>query len=234
MRALLRRIPGLRPLLRATGLIPTIPDGAAGVEQVGHRRYVGGDWGLVGRQQFELLLREGVQPNDVVLDIACGSFRLGVHLIPYLEPGNYLGIEKEAGLIEAGKRDELGAELVAERRPELVVSDSFEFERFGRRPTYAIARSLFTHLPAPVILDCLGKLRPVIADDGLFLASFFESRLPSLNPKRPHAHQSFRYTRARMLAFGEETGWRSEYLGRWAEDDSQVYVRFRPDGARGR
>lgn len=224
-----RRIPGLRSLLSSLHLLPTTPEGHAGIEKVGHRRYVGGDWALVGRQQFELLLAEGVQPHHVVLNVACGSFRLGVHLIPYLDPGNYLGIEKEAELIDAGQARELGPDLVAERRPELVVSDSFEFERFGKGPDFAIARSLFTHLPAGLVLDAMRKLRRVIDDEGLFLASFFESRVPALNPRRPHAHQSFRYTRGRMLALGSQTGWRADYLGRWAQDDSQVYVRFRPD-----
>ena len=40
----------------------------------------------------KVLLR-GLRSNDVLLGIACGSLRLGVRVIPYLKPGNYLGIE---------------------------------------------------------------------------------------------------------------------------------------------
>jgi SAM-dependent methyltransferase len=223
-----RRLPGLRPTMRTLGLLRPIPEGDAGIAQVGHRRYVGGDWDLVGRQQLDLLRANGLEPTHVLLDVACGSLRAGVHLIPYLEPGHYLGIEKEATLVEAGKRDELSPSLLDERRPEFVVSASFEFERFSRRADFAIARSLFTHLPEPLIVDCMTKLRRFIHDDGVFLASFFRSRLPALNPSKPHPHQSFRYTRRQMEAFGPRTGWSAEYLGRWVDDDSQVYFRYRP------
>jgi SAM-dependent methyltransferase len=212
------------------GVLRPIAEGDAGIAQVGHRRYVGGDWDLLGGQQFDLLTANGLEPQHVLLDIACGSLRAGAHLIPFLEPGNYLGIEKEATLLEAGKRDELGLALVEERRPELVVSGSFEFERFSKQPDFAIARSLFTHLPAPLILDCMTKLRRFIRPEGVFLASFFRSRLPALNPSRPHPHQSFRYTRHQMETFGSRSGWSTDYVGKWVGDDSQVYVRYRPAG----
>jgi len=82
---------------------------------------------------------QGLAPHHVLLDIACGSLRGGVHFIPYLEPGNYLGIDKEAELIQLGRREELPAGLEDERRPEFVVSGSFEFDLFTKRPDYALA-----------------------------------------------------------------------------------------------
>src|SRR5664279_2409282 len=121
-------------------------EGPKGVAEVGHRSYIGGLWDEVGQLQFDFIVAQGLQPQHVFLDIACGSLRAGVWFIPYLDAGNYLGIEKEAELVERGVEHELRPEVAAEKRPEFVISDRFEFARFSKRPDYAIAQSLFTHL----------------------------------------------------------------------------------------
>src|SRR5579864_173888 len=130
-----------------------------GILFFGHRDYIGAQWDTVGPLQFQFLVDQGLKPHNVLLDIACGSLRGGVHFIPYLDDGNYLGLEKERQLIRLGLKKELPSELRRSKRPEFVVSDSFEFKRFSKRPDYAIAHSLFTHLPSSMILDCLTKLR---------------------------------------------------------------------------
>ena len=61
------------------------PEGPRGVKKVGHRRYVGGLWDEMGRMQFEFLTSRGLQSYHTLIDVACGSLRAGVHLIPYLE-----------------------------------------------------------------------------------------------------------------------------------------------------
>jgi hypothetical protein len=52
----------------------------------------------------------------------------------YLDPGNYLGIDKEPKLIEFGISRELGRDLEKERRPQLIVSERFEFKMISKRP----------------------------------------------------------------------------------------------------
>jgi len=37
-----------------------------------HRSYVGGQWDVLGKLQFEFLLQRGLRPDDILLDIACG------------------------------------------------------------------------------------------------------------------------------------------------------------------
>jgi len=63
-----------------------------------HREYVGGMWEEIGTLQFNFLLSRGLKPESYLLDIGCGSLRLGVKAIPYLERSHYLGIEKHARL----------------------------------------------------------------------------------------------------------------------------------------
>ena len=43
----------------------------------GHREFVGGIWEVMGKLQFDFLVKQGLRPNHVFLDIACGSLRAG-------------------------------------------------------------------------------------------------------------------------------------------------------------
>ena len=202
-----------------------LPEGERGIRLLGHRRYVGGRWEHIGRLQFEFLVGQGLKPSDVFLDVACGALRGGVHFIRYLDAGGYLGLDKERSLIDLGLERELGAELMREKRPEFVVSDRFEFERFTQRPRYALALSLFTHLNEADIRLCLRKLRDFVEPGHRFYATFFEGR-PERNRARSHSLDHFEYTREQLLAFGAESGWEPEYLGDWGHPRGQRMMRY--------
>jgi len=220
----------IRSLRERLGLLPPEgldPEGAPGVTLVGHRKYVGGCWEEVGALQFDFLLDQGLQPRHHLLDIGCGALRLGVKAIPYLEPGHYLGIEKEASLLQAGVDQELGRELLA-KRPRLLCDHRFRFHRFRQPVEMAMAQSLFTHLPQRLIERCLRRLRPSLVAGGMLCATFFEVAEPCANPRRPHDHGYFAYTRAQMEAFGERNGYVPDYLGDWNHPRGQVMVIYRP------
>jgi hypothetical protein len=51
-----------------------------------------------------------------------------------------LGIEKELGNNVYEKKKK--------KKPELIVSDNFTFERCSKKPQFSLAQSLFTHLNA--------------------------------------------------------------------------------------
>jgi hypothetical protein len=213
---------------RPTSLDGHAEHGRAGIRQVGHREYVGGHWAEIGALQFDFLVEQGLRPGHVLLDIACGALRGGVHFIPYLEPGNYLGVDKERQLIELGLARELPPAIRAEKRPELLVSDRFEFERLSRRPDFALAQSLFTHLPAGHIEACLARLRAVAPDHLRFFATFLEVPRPVRNPDRPHDVKAWYYTRREMARFGRRTGWDGAYIGDWRHPRGQVMFEYRP------
>lgn len=209
---------------------PVPLQGPEGVRQAGHRNYVGGLWDELGALQLDMLVAKGLLPHHYLLDIACGSLRLGVKAIPYLQAGHYLGIEKEPSLVEAGLYDELGVSLLEEKRPEIIVSDAFEFEKLSQRPDFVIAQSLFTHLTAQDINLCFAKLRPFAKPSTLFYATFFEAHAKTNNPAQSHARDYFAYTRAEMLEFGSRNGFSGSYIGNWSHPRSQVLVEYRLDG----
>ena len=77
-----------------------------------HREQVGGLWDEVGALQIDFLRAQGLRPPDTLLDVGCGCLRGGVHLVGYLEPGRYYGIDRDADARPRGPRDRAAA-----RRP---------------------------------------------------------------------------------------------------------------------
>jgi hypothetical protein len=207
----------LRRLIRRPAPGPRVetdlkPEGEEGIHLTGHREYVGGFWHEIGKLQFDFMVQQGLRPCDCFLDIACGSLRGGVHFINYLDPGLYLGLDKEGKLIELGIEQELGRQAFEAKKPEFVVSDRFEFERFSRKPRFALAQSLFTHLVPQDIRLCLGKLRAFVEPGHVFFATFWEGD-SAQNPSGSHSHASFAYSRREMASFGKDRGWKPVYIG---------------------
>jgi len=139
-----------------------------------HRQYVGGAWEEIGLLQFKYLRQQGLRPHHLLLDVGCGALRGGLHFARYLEESHYYGIDINASLIEAGRREMREAGL-DHKRPQLAVSRGFDFGQFGRQFDFALAQSVFTHLPFNHIIRCLIEMRKVLKPDGTFYATFFEA-----------------------------------------------------------
>lgn len=217
---------GLPPIASLLGRRPRQPKPVGGE---GPRGYVGGLWHELGELQFRFMVDHGLQPQHVLLDVACGALRGGVRFVPYLDAGNYLGLDIAPDLIEHGKTHELGPVLTALKQPEFVISASFEFERFSKRPDFAIAQSLFTHLVPADIALCLRNLRQVASRHTIFFATFFEGS-SSENAASSHPHAAFRYSRQEFAALASETGWSLTYLGSWNHPRQQMMLQFTPAG----
>jgi hypothetical protein len=167
-----------------------------------------------------------LKPDDVLLDVACGSFRGGRHFIPYLKPGHYLGIDKQAELVREGKRQEIPPEVWERQKPEIVISDRFEFAKFSKRPTKSLAQSLFTHLRAKDIKLCLRNLFEFAEPGCEFYATFFETERPNIYFLGSHSSRRFDYTQRNMKSFGERYGWEAHYVGDWGHKRDQKMMRY--------
>lgn len=125
----------------------------------------------IGLIQFSFLRNEGLKNTDVILDIACGCLRGGKYFIDFLNKSNYLGIEMQERLLQSVLQDDKHVhKLYVEKKPELIISDRFEFNLFTKIPNIAIAQSLFTHLTK--IEKCLANLYIFSSPDIKFYATF--------------------------------------------------------------
>ena len=143
-----------------------------------HREFVGGLWEDIGRRQFDFLAAHGLRPQQRLLDVGCGALRGGIHFIRYLEPGNYYGIDLNDSLLRAGREIELVEAGLVERRPHLLLDGAFSFHRFGTTFSYALALSVFTHLPYNHIELCLINIAAALEPGGRFYATYFPAPQP--------------------------------------------------------
>jgi len=224
----LRHLPLVNQVIvafRNRGLFIPREQGPLGIAKSGHRDYVGGDWDWIGRLQFEFMLTHGLRESDVLLDIGCGSLRGGLHFIRYLNCAHYLGLEKEEVLIKEGLERELGDKMLREKAPEFVISSRFEFHRFSKRPTFALAQSLFSHLSPEDIGLCLRNLRTFAPAGCVFYATFFECVHSQKTYSKSHSHLSFYYTRLQMETLGRLHKWKPTYIGKW-NAGAQVMIEY--------
>jgi SAM-dependent methyltransferase len=145
-----------------------------------YRTAVGGLWDELGALQFDYLVAQGLKPEHRLLDVGCGSLRGGLRFIAYLDTGNYHGIDISSHLLAAGRRELAKAGLAA-REPHLIVDDAFRFGRFSVPFDYALAVSVFTHLPFNVIMRCLTEVERVLVPGGRFYATFYLNHGQRLN-----------------------------------------------------
>lgn len=141
-----------------------------------HRDAVGGMWDELGKLQFDFMIGQGLIPGMRLVDVGCGCLRGGIYFIRYLDAGNYYGIDVNQTLLDAGYNTELARYGLQNKlpRPNLLQDAHFRFSLFGTTFDYAIAQSVFTHLPLNHIRLCLLELAKCMKEGGRFFATFFE------------------------------------------------------------
>jgi len=208
------------------------------IEALAHREMVGGMWDEIGALQLAFLRGRGLAPHHRLLDMGCGALRGGVHFVRYLDPGRYHGLDLNASLIEAGRR-ELAAAGLADRGANLLVDDAFAASRFGTSFDCAIAVSLFTHLPMNQIVRCLVEVRKVLAPGARLYASCFEAPSPAHLAPLTHEGQGivtqydtdpFHQSLDELASLGRFAGMTVAGVGDWGHPRGQRMVAFAAEG----
>jgi len=200
-----------------------------------HRKFIGDKWDEIGSLQFEFMKKNGLKPNHKFLDIGCGCLRLGVKLIPYLNKGNYHGMDLLRSLIDDGIKHEIDKDMLNCKKPVFLSTDGFLFEKLDTKFDFLMAQSVFTHIPLNQIILCLINARKVMKDDAVFFATFFESEktgdivlkdvVPGtttfLTSDPYHQHLSF------FQYISDSLGYDLEYIGDWNHPRKQMMLAFR-------
>jgi SAM-dependent methyltransferase len=140
-----------------------------------YRAYVGPpeDYDLIAAMTFNLLTTLGLRQHHFLLDIGCGSLRIGRLLIPYLNRGKYFGIEPNEWLVKDGIKRELGETLLQIKWPTFFFSDSPEtVAKANISFDFALAQSIFSHCGLDLIKNWLGAISRSLAEDGALVATF--------------------------------------------------------------
>lgn len=139
-----------------------------------YRAYVGppNHYDLVSAMVFNLLTCIGLRQHHRVLDIGCGSLRVGRLLIPYLNQEHYFGVEPNRWLVEDGIANEIGADLVRIKRPTFSFHASMEEFKSPLNLDYVIAQSIFSHCGKDLIEQWLSQVSFHLKDCGALVATF--------------------------------------------------------------
>ncbi|XP_043709891.1 uncharacterized protein LOC122658829 [Telopea speciosissima] len=125
-----------------------------------HHSNYGEPW-AGGRDVFEFLA-ESVQlkPDARVLEIGCGTLRVGLHFIRYLVPEHFHCLEKDELSLMAAIRYELPSQGLLYKRPLIVKGEGMEFSRFGSGFLYDLiyASAVFLHMPDKLVWVGLERL----------------------------------------------------------------------------
>eukprot|EP01062_Namystynia_karyoxenos_P038592 TRINITY_DN28021_c0_g1_i1.p1 TRINITY_DN28021_c0_g1~~TRINITY_DN28021_c0_g1_i1.p1 ORF type:complete len:680 (+),score=179.44 TRINITY_DN28021_c0_g1_i1:109-2148(+) len=100
-----------------------------------HHHYYGSAW-ADGRKVFELLREAGLQPGHRLLDVACGSMRVGVWAAAYLAAGNYYCIDQDEPSVRAGLEYEVPLHGLVAKRPSVLLNSQFQVDRFPGSPLF--------------------------------------------------------------------------------------------------
>ncbi len=127
---------------------------------------------------MNLLTGAGVRAHHSVIDVGCGSLRIGRLLIPYLNIGNYIGVEPNKWLVYDGIRYETGKDLINMKRPNLIFADSIAHAHL-HDIDYAIAQSIFSHTSRTLFAQWLHELSAALAPTGCLLGTVITSEQDS-------------------------------------------------------
>lgn len=149
---------------------------------------VGGNWEHVGAAQLERLIVYGLQPNNSLLDVGCGSLRGGLHIIKYLETSRYTGTDISEEALQAGKKFLIEAELEY-KKPSLIAVNSLDFRELNDQTfDYINAQSVFSQMPKGDVEELLSNLHKVMHPKSIFFATFAPSQ-----KYRSYLSQHFQY-----------------------------------------
>jgi cyclopropane fatty-acyl-phospholipid synthase-like methyltransferase len=122
---------------------------------------------MIGQIVFNFLLEEGLKPDNNILDIGCGSLRVGQHLIKYLQELNYHCIEPNTWLLE----DFLNNNKVDKQFGYDNNSD-FTLTVFNTKYDFILANSVFIHACKSQIEKCFSQINDVLSKKGKFIFNY--------------------------------------------------------------
>jgi SAM-dependent methyltransferase len=139
-----------------------------------YRAYVGPpqDYDLVAAMTFNLLSTLGLRQHHTLLDVGCGSLRVGRLLIPYLNTGNYTGIEPNKWLVAEGIQRETGQDQIHIKKPKFHFCDSAEPLPPDEWYDFAVAQSIFSHCGPDLVERWLADISSRLRDSGVLIATF--------------------------------------------------------------
>ncbi|KAG0480478.1 hypothetical protein HPP92_010975 [Vanilla planifolia] len=125
-----------------------------------HHSNYGEPW-AGGRDVFEFLASAiALKSSDLVLEVGCGTLRVGLHFIRYLDSGHFHCFERDELSLLAALRYELPSQGLLNKRPLIRKGDDMNFSGFGKDNSFDLiyASAVFLHIPDQLVWVGLERL----------------------------------------------------------------------------
>ncbi len=176
-----------------------------------------GYWQEMQDYQLALLKEVGLQPRHALLDIGCGPLSGGLAFIPYLEPGNYCGIDLRDDAIVEARKQVLKAGL-EDKNPVLVVSSTFGGEELDSASfDYVWMSQTSYHLDDKLIGLCLETISRLLKPGGRFFADFISNPDLVTSDKNWFEYSFHFHSVENMVELGRKYGLEVSNLGKIKE-----------------
>ena len=129
----------------------------------------------VGKEFLSYLTEHGLLPEHRLLDYGCGILRGGLFFIPYLNPGNYVGVDISAGRLAQGRELMRHHGIPDDRYETYLVRDCSLKELKNEKFDYVWAHAVLMHMPEADIRHLLFSLKHHMAENSSFFFTYFPS-----------------------------------------------------------
>lgn len=143
-------------------------------EALEHRNYVANAAPFsTGAAVFNMMYELGLQPEDTLCDVGCGSLRVGRFLIMYLEKGCYYGIEPNPIILQAGIEQEVTKELCMLKEARFAYNDDYHgiYDNFD----WVLISGVLVHKSHSEIAKALAAAYDMLKVGGKLVVDYYPS-----------------------------------------------------------
>ena len=124
-------------------------------------------WKMKQDFQFNFLVNHGMEPDQILLDVGCGTLRGGIPIIDFLDKGNYYGIEVRPEVLEEGEK-ELNYHKLDHKTPNLISFEKFESLQIDEKFDIIFAFSTLIHFEDHITKAFFEFLSRQLSEKGVF------------------------------------------------------------------
>jgi ABC-type polysaccharide/polyol phosphate transport system ATPase subunit/SAM-dependent methyltransferase len=129
-----------------------------------HRLAMRTNWEALGPWAIDFLRRQGLTADQFFLDVGCGSLPVALHVLPFMQPTRYWGIDIDRMLFDEGILNELVPAGVPADRGHFLIDNRMDLSgcpyRFDMALAHSVSRRLTAEQMAHAVVSVVGHLSP--------------------------------------------------------------------------
>jgi len=130
----------------------------------------------IGQIIYTMLIENGLKKHHFLLDIGCGSLRVGKLLIPHLYRNRYYGIEPNYWLIKEAIEKELTISVFEKKAPSFGIEKDFNLSEGKIEFDFILANSIFIHACKFQVEKCIDEAVKILRKGGKFIFNFIPGK----------------------------------------------------------